>query len=570
MAKTIADILVESGEITEEAGTRYKREAREQKISLEEQLVSQGVSPEAILKAKGALYKLPYRSLQGFRVPVELLRSIPEESAKFYRFVPIDRKENTIEIGIVNPDDSKTREALTFLANRLGAEFKLTLITPGDLETVLGEYKTLGGEVTKAISEFESEAEVKISQFETQKKQETFIDEAPITKMVSVILRHAVEGRASDIHIEPSFSNVRVRFRVDGVLYTSLVLPKEVHSAVVTRIKVMTNMKIDENRVPQDGRFRAEINSRNIDFRVASLPTALGEKIAIRILDPETGLKTLQDLGLDGRNLELVKRGISKPYGLILITGPTGSGKSTTLYAMLQILNQERSNIVSLEDPIEYLVEGVNQSQVRPEIGYDFASGLRNILRQDPDVILVGEIRDKETAALATHAALTGHLVISTLHTNDVIGIIPRLIDLGVDPFLIAPTLILAIGQRLVPKLCEESKKAVELTGRLKQMMEEEVEKIPAATRKEINLENIKEIYQAAVSGVCPKGTRGRIGAFEALEVTPVLSRIIAEGAVVSKIQEEANRQGMVTMHQDGIIKVLRGVIGLEELIGVI
>mgnify|MGYP001574587216 FL=1 len=571
MAKSLVDILVESGDIPEDQGSRFKREAKDKKISLEEELYQQGLAEDVVLKAKSALYKIPSRSLQGFRVPLDLLRSIPEESAKFYKFIPIDKQDTVIEIGILNPDDAKAREALTFIANRLGLEFKLSLITPHDMEEVLKEYKTLGGEVTKAISQFESEAEVKITQMQTAKKaSDAFVDEAPITKMVSVVLRHAVEGRASDIHIEPETDNVRVRFRVDGILYTSLVLPKEVQSAVVTRIKVMTNMKIDETRIPQDGRFQAEINGRKIDFRVASLPTALGEKIAIRILDPDSGVKTLEDLGISGRNLDVVKNSLQRPYGLVLITGPTGSGKSTSLYAMLQILNEEKVNIISLEDPIEYFVAGVNQSQIRPEIGYDFATGLRNILRQDPDIILVGEIRDKETAALAIHAALTGHLVISTLHTNDVVGVIPRLVDLGVDPFLIAPTLILTIGQRLVPKLCAESRKAIELTGRVKEVMSEEVGGMPENGKKEANLPAVKEIYQAQTSGVCPKGTRGRIGVFEVLETTPQLAKIILEGGSALKIQDEANRQGMVSMHQDGILKVLKGIIGLEELKGVI
>jgi type IV pilus assembly protein PilB len=571
MAKTIIDILIEEGTITSADGTKYKREAKEKKITLEEELYSQGLSEEAVLKARSTFYKLPFRQLQGFRVPLEILKHIPEESARFYKFVPIDKADGVIEIGILNPEDSKAKEALTFIANRLGLAFKLSLITPNDLESVLKEYKTLGGEVTKAISDFKKEEEgIKYAEPEKQKKSDVFVDEAPITKMVSVILRHAVEGRASDVHIEPVTDNIRVRFRVDGELHTSLMLPKDVHSAIVTRIKVMTNMKIDENRVPQDGRFRAEINNRPIDFRVSTLPTGSGEKVVIRILDPESGIKTLQDVGLLGINLETVKKNLQKPYGLILITGPTGSGKSTTLYAMLQILNQEGVNIISLEDPIEYYVEGVNQSQIRPEIGYDFATGLRSILRQDPDVILVGEIRDKETAALAIHAALTGHLVISTLHTNDAIGVIPRLIDLGVDPFLIAPTLLLAIAQRLVPRLCEESKKAVELTGRVKELVESELRSMPETSRKEIQFPSIKEIYQAQSSNLCPKGTRGRTGIFEVMEITPELEKIVLTEPSGAKIGEEAKRQGMITMKQDGILKVLNGTIGMEELFEII
>lgn len=569
MAKTILDILVQSKNLTEDQAAAVKRAAKEKKSTLEDELYAAGLSEETVLKARSAFYKLPFRLLGGFRVPLEILRHIPEESARFYKFVPIDQKDGVIEIGILNPDDSKAREALNFIANRLNLTFKLSLITPTDLENVLKEYKTLGGEVTKAISEFQKEAEIKIVAPEKAKK-EVLMEEAPITKMVSVILRHAVEGRASDIHIEPLYANIRVRFRVDGVLYTSLMLPKDVHSAIVTRIKVMTNMKIDENRIPQDGRFHAEIGKRGIDFRVSMLPTSLGEKVAIRILDPESGIKTLEDLGLSGRNLQVAKKSLERPYGLILLTGPTGSGKSTTLYAMLQILNEERSNIISLEDPIEYFVEGVNQSQIRPEIGYDFATGLRSILRQDPDIILVGEIRDKETAGLAIHAALTGHLVVSTLHTNDVIGVIPRLVDLGVDPFLISPTLILAIGQRLIPRLCQDSKKPIELAGRVKEIIEPEVRSMPEWAQKEANFSAVKEIYQAQASNLCPKGTQGRIGVFEVLEVTPELSKTILSDPSGSKIAEAAAKQGMISMRQDGILKVLNGTIGLEELMEII
>ncbi len=569
MAKSIIDILVETGAIKEADATRYKREAKDKKISLEEALYGGGLSEETVVKAKSTFYNLPYRLLQGFRVPLDVLKHIPEESARFYKFVPIDQTDGVLEIGILNPEDSKAREALAFIANRLHLTFKVSLITPSDLENVLKEYQTLGGEVTRAITDFQKEEEVKIMEMEP-KKQEMLTEDAPITKMVSVILRHAVEGRASDVHIEPITENIRVRFRVDGVLHTSLMLPKNVHSAIVTRIKVMTNMKIDENRVPQDGRFRAVIDNRNIDFRVSTLPTGSGEKVVIRILDPDVGIKTLEDLGMQGRNLDAVKRGLTKPYGLILITGPTGSGKSTTLYAMLQILNQERSNIISLEDPIEYFVEGVNQSQIRPEIGYDFATGLRSILRQDPDIILVGEIRDKETAGLAIHAALTGHLVVSTLHTNDVVGVIPRLVDLGVDPFLIAPTLILAIGQRLVPRLCDESKKTVELAGRAKDFIDTEIRSMPEFIRKELKTEQIKDIFQAQSSNLCPKGTRGRIGVFEVLEVTPELEEIILKDPSGTQIAAEAKRQGMITMRQDGVLKVVQGIIGLEELMEII
>jgi type IV pilus assembly protein PilB len=394
---------------------------------------------------------------------------------------------------------------------------------------------------------------------------EVFVEDTPVTKLVAVILKHATEGRASDIHIEPERKQLRIRFRLDGTLYTSLFLPMSVHGAVIARIKILTHLKLDEKRKPQDGRFSTTIKGTVIDFRVSTFPTYFGEKIVIRILDPTVGIKTFADLGLVGRNLELIQKNIKRPYGLVLVTGPTGSGKSTTLYTILQALNQERSNIVSLEDPIEYNVAGVNQSQVHPEIEYTFATGLRSVLRQDPDIIMVGEIRDKETAQLAIHAALTGHLVLSTLHTNNSVGVIPRLIDMGIDPFLIPATLVLAIGQRLVRTLCEDSKKPLPVEGKIRQVLEQEIITLPATAKKTVVLP--KEIFQALPSETCPKGTRGRVGIFEVLAMTPELEKLILEEQPSeAKIEEEAHRQGMLTMRQDGIIKVLNGTVGIEEL----
>jgi type II secretory ATPase GspE/PulE/Tfp pilus assembly ATPase PilB-like protein len=327
-------------------------------------------------------------------------------------------------------------------------------------------------------------------------------------------------------------------------------------------------MKLDEKRKPQDGRFEATIIKKHIDFRVSTFPTFFGEKVVLRILDPEKGLRTLEEVGLSGRNLKVVKDGIKRPYGMVLLTGPTGSGKTTTLYAMLQLLDKERFNVVSLEDPIEYNVEGINQSQVRPEIEYTFANGLRSILRQDPDMIMVGEIRDKETARLAVQAALTGHLVFSTLHTNNALGVIPRLIDMEIDPYLIAPTLILAIAQRLVRTLCEDSRRELPVTGKVKETIETEFGAVAEEAREDLVIP--KNVYQAAPSSVCPRGTRGRTGVFEVLSMTPELENIILTEPSEAAIVKEAERQGMITMKQDGILKVLKGHVGLEQLSEVI
>lgn len=547
-----------------------RKSAKTAGTPVDDLLYTRGIKENDVADAKSMITGYPVKYLQGVAVPFDVLRDIPEESARHYAIIPLGRHDGFLDIGMLHPEDSASQEALKFIAGRAGLPLRIFIIVPSDFQAVLQEYRSLSGEVTKALGEFEKEYEGLGGDVKIRKQTTKIVDEAPVTKMMAVILRHAVEGHASDIHIEPTRDNLRVRFRVDGVLYTSLILPIDVHPAVVSRIKVMTSLKIDETRVPQDGRFHADIGGRFIDFRVSTFPTTFGEKVAIRILDPEAGVTTMADLGIEGSNLEKVEAALQRPFGLILITGPTGSGKSTTLYALLQKLNEERYNIVSLEDPVEYYIQGVNQSQVRPEIGYEFATGLRHIMRQDPDIIMVGEIRDRETAALAIHAALTGHLVLSTLHTNNAVGVIPRLIDMGIDPFLLAPTLIMAIGQRLVRKLCQDSRKGVAIEGALKETLMTEVQTMPPATRQEAEALMSGTVYQGEVSAVCPKGTRGRTGIFEVLTMTPELEKLILAKPSEADIQKEVVRQGMLSMKQDGLMKVLKGTIGFEELLEVV
>ena len=568
--RSILDILVGSGAITLADSSEIRREARKKNIPIEDELFGRGIPEADILRAKGEALGVEVRSLSGTKVPFDLLKTIPEESAKHYNFVPIGLTDGVLEIGMTAPESIESKEALKFIIGRIGKAFKVFLLSKGDLNMVLDEYKGIGGEVSHVLGELESAIASDLKSVPGVSKQvETpFIEDAPITKMVAVILRHATEGHASDVHIEPGRDSLRVRFRVDGVLYSSLVLPLKVHEQIVSRIKVLTSMQLDEKRKPQDGRFSAKIDERDIDFRVSTFPTYYGEKVAIRILDSEAGIADFTKLGVRGRNLDAIQEGLKRPYGLILITGPTGSGKSTTLYAMLQSLNKDGYNVVSLEDPVEYSIQGVNQSQVRPEIGYDFAQGLRHILRQDPDIIMVGEIRDKETAQLAIHAALTGHLVLSTLHTNNAVGVIPRLVDMGVDPYLIAPTLDIAIGQRLVRCLCEESKEEVPVEGKLKETLEAEIASMPFDLKKNIKLPS--HIYRGKISASCPKGARGRIAVFEVLSMTKTLENIVLNKPNEGEILKEAFSQGMINMHQDGILKVLDGTVGLEELMEVI
>ena len=526
----------------------------------------------AALKARSQTLKVPYFDLTGKIIAVEVLKEIPEEAAAYYQFVPIGRHDNVLDVGMINPDDVKAREALRFIARRSELETRIYLISRTNFNEIIRQYRTLHGEVKKALRELEKELEdevqaVKEKPLEVGKKITT---DAPVTKIVAVILRHATEGRASDIHIEPLEAQLKVRFRVDGILHTSLYLPVEVHSAIVSRIKILATLKIDESRVPQDGRFRTVIDRKTIDFRVSTLPTTNGEKVVLRVLDPSVGLQTFADLGLTGYNLRVLEETISKPFGMLLITGPTGSGKTTTLYAILNSLNKDGTNIVSLEDPVEYYIEGINQSQIRPEIKYTFASGLRHILRQDPDVIMVGEIRDGETADLAIHASLTGHVLLSTLHTNNAIGVIPRLMDMGVGSFLLPATLNLAVAQRLVRRLCPKCKKEVVAAASLAATIEEEISKIPKKHLDELKIERPFKVYQAQGCKNCAnKGTKGRIAIFEMIVMTPQLEDIIISGVTEAKLLEEAKRQDMISMRQDGILKVLQGVISFEEMLKV-
>ncbi|MFA5368924.1 MAG: GspE/PulE family protein, partial [Candidatus Paceibacterota bacterium] len=362
---------------------------------------------------------------------------------------------------------------------------------------------------------------------------------------------------------------LRIRFRMDGTLYSSLFLPSHTHPSIIARIKILSNMRIDETRIPQDGRFSAKIDGKEVDFRVSTLPTKLGEKMVIRVLDPTEGLRTYEEIGISGVNYDIIKEAVEKPFGMILATGPTGSGKTTTLYSMLQELNKPEFNVITLEDPIEYYMEGVNQSQIRPEIGYDFGQGLRSVVRQDPDIIMVGEIRDEESASLAVQAALTGHVVLSTLHTNNAIGVVPRLIDMNVKPFLLPASLNIALAQRLALRLCPYCKEKLKPSKEIEKFILKELEDAPAKSKKDIDLSDIYVYKPVGCSKCSMKGEKGRIGVFEILKMTPELEAIIISDPNESRIMAEAKRQGMITMKQDALIKVVTGEISLEEALRV-
>ncbi len=534
-----------------------------------------GLNEDTLLGLKSEYYGIPFKKVDSKTFSTDALKYIPEDSALHYKFVPLSVVDSVLEVGISDPSNTAALDAIQFISAKSNIPFKIFLISKSDMERVLNNYKGITGEVEQALSQFDidvgAEAGDKSLDVQTAAAQnlkldeeEKIVEEAPIIKIVAVLLRTAVEGGASDIHIENTGEKVKVRFRVDGVLHTSLFLPMNVYSGVVARIKILSKLRLDEKRKPQDGGFSAKIEGRKIDFRVSTMPAYYGEKVVMRILDSEKGVKKMDALGLSAENLKTMREALERPYGLVLITGPTGSGKTTTLYSMLNELDREKFNIVSLEDPVEYHIAGVNQSQVMPEIGYTFASGLRSILRQDPDIIMVGEIRDKETANLAINAALTGHLVFATLHTNNAIGAIPRLIDMGVDPYLISPTLILAVAQRLLRQACPSSREKKPMDQSIKMMIEKQFADLPEEYRKNISISS--EMYDIIPSAECPSGTKGRIAVYEMFKVDNDIQDLILKSPSENDIYKLARQKGMMTMMEDGILKSLQGIVPLPEV----
>lgn len=563
--------LFNKGLIKKEQVASLELEVKKTGKRIEQVLLEKGIVEESVLfSLKSESLNIPLKKVVIDNVSLEALALVPEETARYYLMIPFAKKNNSVEIGMVYPEDLKAQEALKFLARQGKFTYKVFLITPTTFTKILKQYRGLKKEVGKALEELKTElkTEAEEKKFKTPAEFARLAEAAPITKVVAVILRYAVEGKASDIHIEPTKKELRIRFRLLGELHSSILLPLKIHPAVVARIKILSNIRIDESRIPQDGRFSTVIDGEQIDFRVSTFPTTLGEKVAIRVLDPSAGLKSFEELGLAKRNIKVLKEAIKRPYGLVLVTGPTGSGKSTTLYAILNLLNKEGVNIVSLEDPAEYFIEGVNQSQVRPQIGYDFAQGLRHVLRQDPDIIMVGEVRDSETASLVIHSALTGHIVLSTLHTNNAIGVVPRLIDMGVESYLISPCLSIAIAQRLVRRLCDSCKKEIKPSKEVKELILREIKNLPPQIKKDVKIKTPLKIWEAKGCKKCNNsGFSGRIGLFEILSMTNQLVDIIAKQPSEEEILKEAKRQGMISMRQDGVLKVLNGVTTIEEII---
>lgn len=562
--------LQEAGVITPEVAAKVEGEVSAG-ADLEESLLAAGVSEDLVLKKLAEFYGVPsYKPKKDETIPQNVLEYIPVEAAKNYSIIPIKLEDDTLLVGVNDPDDIRLREVLNFVSSKHDRPYKYVFLLKKDLDEMLAAYDSLTGEVDEALTSLEGELEQEIEERRSQEQEDSSIsrehikEDAPVTKVVATVLRYAVDAGASDIHVEPTGVKVVVRFRVDGLLSTSLELPRNVQSAVVARIKILASMRLDERRKPQDGRFSATFDGRKIDFRVSVLPTNHGEKVVMRILDNEKGIRTLDQTGISKHHLETIRRMIGEPYGIILVSGPTGSGKTTTLYAMLSEVDRVGKNVLSLEDPIEYNMDGVSQSQVRPEIGYTFANGLRSALRQDPDVILVGEIRDRETAQLAIQAALTGHLVFSTIHTNNAIGVIPRLIDMGIDPYLIAPTLKLAIAQRLVRRICPGTGKAEPVEKSVRAMFDNEFESLPEKYKDRVP--EYKQVLHPEPSPECASGTKGRVAVMEVLEINQKIQELVLNEGSEEQIYEEARSKGFMSMKEDAIIKSLEGTIPYEEV----
>lgn len=543
---------------------------------------SQIISEEKLTALKAVLYNLPYIDLTNTEVPEKTLNFLPEDIANTYKVVCFNRENQVLQVGLVEPN-LRAMEAINFLATDEKLEVQYFLISNTNWQKIFKQYQKMEEEVSSALevkAKEDGEELVTIkSESDSEDLNSADINSAPVSRIVSVIIRHAVEARASDIHVEPYAQESRIRYRIDGILHTSLALPKSIHNSIIARIKVMAKLKLDETRVPQDGRIRLIVNGKEIDFRVSTLPLANSEKIVMRILDVSKGAPDLEALGFNKLALRRIADGITKTSGILLVTGPTGSGKSTTLYALLNILNKEGVNISTLEDPIEYELKGINQSQVRPKIGFSFANGLRSLLRQDPNIIMVGEVRDEETAELSINAALTGHLVLSTLHTNDALGAIFRLLDMKIERFLLSSTLRTLVAQRLARRLCENCKQAVAPTPEIKQTVTAELQKAPFNIVKEelpelTSLDDPTGQYKIYKAVGCPRcentGYLGRVALSEVIEISEQVRELIDNGEKGFGIETIKKIQDFLAIKQDGIIKVLQGKTTMEEVMRVI
>lgn len=573
----LKNFLLDSGLINEEQFESSLKEAKKNNQRLGDILIAKGlVSQEELIKLQAYILGIPFIDLEKEKISPEVLKIIPEPLAKSHNIIAFRKKGKNLEVAMLDPEDLQTIE---FIKKKTDLKILPRLTTPISIKCALKQYqKTLEAEFGEFIKKEAigiKSIQEKIPEEEKEELKKV-AEELPIIRIVETLIHHAILQRSSDIHIEPLEKEIVVRYRIDGILRDAMVLPKKISSGIVARIKVLSNLKLDEHRLPQDGRFKVETEDYKYSIRVSVLPVLNGEKIVMRLLSEAAHSYSLEGLGLRGGALEKIQAGLRKPVGMILVTGPTGSGKTTTLYAMMEILNTPDINISTVEDPIEYRMPRINQTQVNAKIGLTFASGLRSLLRQDPDVLMVGEIRDSETTGLAINAALTGHLVLSTLHTTDAAGAIPRLIDMKAEPFLISSTLNIVLAQRLVRKLCDDKekynlkksevenlRKYCNIAEILKVLKEEKI------IKADQGLEDI-DFYRPRPCEECPDGYSGRIGIFEVLIVSESIKEMINKESTSDQVHNQARKEGMMTMVEDGFIKAAQGITSIEEVLRVI
>lgn len=579
----VEDNLIEAKLLTPGQLEEIKEKAEVDHVPFMSLLVSEGhISDEQLTKVTAKVNNLPYVNLNTARIDQAILDLLPADTAEHYMAVPLGEMQHRLVVAML---DAANVQAVDFLSNKIGRPLKVYAASEGGIRQVLKQYKLsitkdVGGDVTGFNKEqLDNQEDSKSGSLDTSATSiKTIVQDSPISKALSTILEYASKNRASDVHIEPLEDGLKIRCRIDGVLREIMRLPKNTEPPLISRIKILSNLKIDEHRIPQDGQFTIKIADKEIDLRISISPVVWGEQVVIRLLDKSSTSLHLEDMGYAGRSLRTIRDGMKQTAGMILTSGPTGSGKSTSLYALLQEVKNDTVNIVTLEDPVEYKMEGINQIQINAEVGLTFATGLRSILRQDPDIVMVGEIRDKETAELAVQAALTGHLVFSSLHTNSAAGILPRLLDMGVEPFLIASTVRTVVGQRLVRRIGLHSETyesdavetaAIKTTvGRLLPTNDAERKKIS----EDLGLENLPLKGQNAYTltrGIdsvdTPGGYKGRLGLYEVFDISETIQQLILKRATSSEIQKVAISQGMVTMREDGYLKSLAGLTSITE-----
>lgn len=580
--RKIEELVTASKIVDKDRLDQIKLDAAKSGKSLIERLVElRLLTDEGATKLIAQASGIPFVDLSKVNIAENVLRLIPREDAEANMAVAFGLADGRLNVAMIDPENLQT---IDFLSRKTGYPINAYMAAKRQIESWINRYTgDLGEEVSEALGAAQTEeAAETVAHFDKQdsKKLATIVQDAPITRALNTIVEYAINAHASDIHIEPREKDLKIRFRVDGILQEVMTLPKTTEPALVSRIKILSNLKIDEHRIPQDGQAEYRVGGKEVDMRIAIAPISYGEQVVIRLLDKSDALLKLDSLGFRGRASRLIQRGIDQPHGMILSTGPTGSGKSTTLYAVISQIKSSKINIVTLEDPIEYQIPGVNQMQVNSAVGLTFANGLRSILRQDPNVIMVGEIRDHETADLAVQSALTGHLVLSTLHTNSAAGVLPRLLDMGIEPYLIASTVNTVIGQRLVRKICEHCRKAYQAspsavhlinkilgpilphdkTQQLKLAGDLGYEHLPMASQTAYTL------YKGEGCNECQDGYQGRTGIYEVFEMNQNIERLLLDRATSSAIQEQAIKDGMITMQQDGLLKALSGVTTLEEV----